>query len=135
MANFRMGYIGKSFTLGILGIVGTLVACGGGGVTSTIASVATPPSPYILFASSFMGKAGATGEPYVVSGEGGDVFSFAGGGLRTTGAWKLMPCVSSVKRQACSLLTRQPSRVLLTLAILSKRLKTAQSTHRSLESW
>lgn len=101
MANFRMGYIGKSFTLGILGIVGTLVACGGGGVTSTIASVATPPSPYILFASSFMGKAGATGEPYVVSGEGGDVFSFAGGGFAYN--WGLETDALRIERQAAGL--------------------------------
>jgi hypothetical protein len=79
MANFRMGYIGKSFSLGILGIVGTLVACGGGGITSTVAN--TPVSPYILFGSSFLGKAGASGEPWMVSGEGGDVFTFAGGGF------------------------------------------------------
>jgi hypothetical protein len=49
MANFRMGYIGKSFTMGVLGIVGTLVACGGGGITSTVASVATP-AEHVLFA-------------------------------------------------------------------------------------
>jgi hypothetical protein len=79
MANFRMGYIGKSFSMGILGIIGTLVACGGSGITSSVAS--TTASPYILFGSSFLGKAGATGEPYMVSGEGGDVFSFAGGGF------------------------------------------------------
>lgn len=84
MANLRMGYIGKSFSLGILGIVGTLVACGGGGITSTVASVATPASPYILFASSFLGKAGATGEPWMVSGENGDVFTFADGGFTRT---------------------------------------------------
>jgi hypothetical protein len=52
MANLRMGYIGKSFTLGALGIVGTLVACGGGGVTPTVASTATV-SPYVLFASNY----------------------------------------------------------------------------------
>ena len=79
MANFRMGYIGKSFSMGILGIVGTLVACGGGGITSTVAN--TPVSPYVLFGSSFLGKAGASGEPWMVSGEGGDVFTFAGGGF------------------------------------------------------
>lgn len=79
MANLRMGYIGKSFSMGILGIVGTLVACGGGGITSTVAN--TPVSPYILFGSSFLGKAGATGEPWMVSGEGGDVFTFANGGF------------------------------------------------------
>jgi hypothetical protein len=53
MANLRMGYIGKSFTLGILGIVGTLVACGGGGVTSTIASTTATPSEHVLFTMGF----------------------------------------------------------------------------------
>lgn len=52
MANLRMGYIGKSFSLGILGIVGTLVACGGGGITNTVASVATP-SEHVLFAMGY----------------------------------------------------------------------------------
>ena len=52
MANLRMGYIGKSFSLGILGIVGTLVACGGGGITNTVASVAAP-SEHVLFAMGY----------------------------------------------------------------------------------
>lgn len=98
MANFRMGYIGKSFSLGVLGIVGTLVACGGGGVTSSVASVATPPSPYILFASSFLGKAGASSDPWMVSGEGGDVYTFSGGGF--TRNWGLDSDALRIERQA-----------------------------------
>jgi len=96
MANLRMGYIGKSFSLGILGIVGTLVACGGGGITSTVAN--TPASPYILFGSSFLGKAGASGEPWMVSGEGGDVFTFAGGGFARN--WGLDNDAARIERQA-----------------------------------
>lgn len=98
MANLRMGYIGKSFSLGILGIVGTLVACGGGGITSTVASVATPPSPYILFASSFVGKANASSNPYVVSGEGGDVYSFESAGFVYN--WGLQDDAARIERQA-----------------------------------
>ena len=96
MANLRMGYIGKSFSLGILGIVGTLVACGGGGITSTVAN--TPVSPYILFGSSFLGKTGASGEPWMVSGEGGDIFTFAGGGF--TRNWGLDSDALRNERQA-----------------------------------
>ena len=98
MANLRMGYIGKSFTTGVLGIVGTLVACGGGGVTSTVASVATPPSPYILFASSFLGKVGASANPWVVSGEGGDVYSFESTGFAYN--WGLQNDAARIERQA-----------------------------------
>lgn len=97
MANFRMGYIGKSFTLGALGIVGTLVACGGGGVTSSVASVTTP-SPYILFATSFLGKAGAAADPWMVSGEGGDVYTFSGGGFSRN--WGLDSDALRIERQA-----------------------------------
>lgn len=96
MANLRMGYIGKSFSMGILGIVGTLVACGGGGITSTVAN--TPVSPYILFGSSFLGKTGASGEPWMVSGEGGDIFTFAGGGF--TRNWGLDSDALRNERQA-----------------------------------
>jgi hypothetical protein len=81
MANLRMGYIGKSFTLGILGIVGTLVACGGGGVTSTVASTAAP-AEHVLFAM------GLTALPYNSSDpdlkystkQGGKVYIGSGGG-------------------------------------------------------
>ena len=83
MANLRMGYIGKSFTTGVLGIVGTLVACGGGGVTSTVAqSVAR--SPYLVFASEFVMKSPGANDTWAKSQEGGDVTSFAGNGL----AWR-----------------------------------------------
>jgi len=85
MANFRMGYIGKSFTMGVLGIVGTLVACGGGGVTSSMATATV--SPYVLFASQYSMIGGASSEPFARSQEGGSVFSFfdsVTGGFRYT---------------------------------------------------
>ena len=81
MANLRMGYIGKSFSLGILGIVGTLVACGGGGITSTIAQQVVANSPYLLYASEFVMKTDGENDTWAESQEGGDVTSFAGQGL------------------------------------------------------
>lgn len=77
MAFQRLGYIGKSFTMGALGILGTLVACGGGGVTNTVAgSVA---SPYVLMASSYTPHASASGDLKWSTGEGGDVYMGSGG--------------------------------------------------------
>ncbi len=84
MANLRMGYIGKSFSMGILGIVGTLVACGGGGITSTIAQQTIARSPYLLYASEFVMKTDGANDTWAKSQEGGDVTSFAGLGL----AWR-----------------------------------------------
>lgn len=81
----RMGYIGKSFTMGALGILGTLVACGGGGVTNTVA--ASVASPYVLFASEFVMKSDGANDTWAKSQEGGDVTSFAGDGL--SWAWDL----------------------------------------------
>jgi hypothetical protein len=78
MANLRMGYIGKSFTLGALGIVGTLVACGGGGVTPTVASTATV-SPYVLFASQYKAVANPGGGLLAQSFEGGSVYAGSDG--------------------------------------------------------
>lgn len=76
MRNFTKGYIGKSFTVGFLGILGTLVACGGGGVTSTIAqSVAA--SPYVLYASQYSLIPNASAEPYAQTQEGGNVYGFS----------------------------------------------------------
>jgi hypothetical protein len=73
----RMGYIGKSFTMGALGILGTLVACGGGGVTSTVAqSVA---SPYVLMASSYTPHASPSGDLKWSTAQGGDVYMGSGG--------------------------------------------------------
>ena len=76
MANLRMGYIGKSFSMGILGIVGTLVACGGGGITSTVAN--TQPSPFVLFASNYVVVENSN-SPIARSLEGGNVDEFYGG--------------------------------------------------------
>ena len=80
MANLRMGYIGKSFTTGVLGIVGTLVACGGGGVTSTVASTTTP-SEHVLFAMGFSPIAYDAGNPDLKwsTGQGGKVWAGSGG--------------------------------------------------------
>jgi hypothetical protein len=97
MANMKLGYIGKSFAFGALGIIATLVACGGGGTTNVVAQT-TAASPYVLFASSFLGKAGANNEPYVVSGEGGDVFSFSAGGFAYI--WGLQNDTDRTERQA-----------------------------------
>ena len=80
MSKMRMGYIGKSFSMGALGIVGTLVACGGGGVTSTIAST-TVASPYVVFASQFAMKSPGANDTWAQSQEGGDVTTFAGNSL------------------------------------------------------
>lgn len=81
MRQFTKGYIGKSFTLGFVGIVGTLVACGGGGITSTVAQSSAPASPYILFASQYQLIAGATSEPYAKTQEMGNIYGFSGGGF------------------------------------------------------
>ena len=73
----RMGYIGKSFSMGALGIIGTLVACGGSGITSTIAqSVA---SPYVLVASSYTPHASAANDLKWSTAQGGDVYMGSGG--------------------------------------------------------
>ena len=80
MRSFSMGYIGKSFALGGLGILGTLVACGGGGVTSSVAQNA-PASPYVLFASQYALLPGAVSEPYAQTQEKGNVFGFSSGGF------------------------------------------------------
>lgn len=73
----RMGYIGKSFTMGALGILGTLVACGGGGVTNTVAqSVA---SPYVLMASSYTPHSAPSGDLKWSTAQGGDVYMGSGG--------------------------------------------------------
>ena len=88
MANLRMGYIGKSFTTGVLGIVGTLVACGGGGVTSTVAS--TAPSPYVLFASAdYTPVAGSNANEWATATtlENGRVFAFYPPKIGNTGEW------------------------------------------------
>lgn len=77
MAFQRMGYIGKSFTMGAFGILGTLVACGGGGITSTIAQAVA--SPYVLVASSYTPNAAPAGDLKWSTAEGGDVFMGSGG--------------------------------------------------------
>ena len=52
MRQLKLGYIGKSFALGGLGVLGTIIAaCGGGGESATAA--AGTVSKYVLFASSY----------------------------------------------------------------------------------
>jgi len=88
MVNLRMGYIGKSFSLGILGIVGTLVACGGGGITSTVAN--TPVSPYVLFASAdYTPVAGSNDNNWATAKtlENGFVNAFYPGKVGDVGTW------------------------------------------------
>ena len=52
MRQLKLGYIGKSFAMGGLGVIGTIIAaCGGGGETATAA--AGTVSKYVLFASSY----------------------------------------------------------------------------------
>jgi hypothetical protein len=86
MRNFTKGYIGKSFAMGFLGILGTLVACGGGGMTSSVAQQATP-AEQILFAMAY--------QPVTVAGDatakwktaqGGKVYVDANNGW-TYGGW------------------------------------------------
>ncbi|MEY2659667.1 MAG: hypothetical protein RLZZ123_839 [Pseudomonadota bacterium] len=88
MQIFSKNYVAKSFGMGFLGILGTLVACGGGGVTSTVAQSAAP-SEQILFAMGF--------QPTTVSGDstvkwkstqGGKVYVNSGGnGTGGAGNW------------------------------------------------
>jgi hypothetical protein len=73
----RMGYIGKSFTMGALGILGTLVACGGGGVTGVVAD--TVASPYVLMASSYTPHSASAGDLKWSTAQGGDVYMGSGG--------------------------------------------------------
>jgi len=75
----RMGYIGKSFTMGALGILGTLVACGGGGVTNTVA--ASVASPYVLFASGYKELSTASNDLKAQTFQGGYVYAGSGGGF------------------------------------------------------
>lgn len=82
MANFRMGYIGKSFTMGLLGIVGTLVACGGGGVTSSIASVSAP-SDSVVFAMGFTRRTTQEPDLEYLTAQGGKVYI----GTKAEGNW------------------------------------------------
>lgn len=82
-----MGYIGKSFSMGVLGILGTLVACGGGGITSTVAQQQASVSPYLLYASGYAMKSVGANDSFASSHEGGDVTTFAGNNI--SWAWDL----------------------------------------------
>jgi hypothetical protein len=83
MANMRLGYIGKSFAFGALGIIATLVACGGGGVTNVVAQATA--SPYVLVASSYTPHAAAANDLKWSTAEGGDVFMGSSSGYPYAG--------------------------------------------------
>jgi len=82
MANFRMGYIGKSFSMGVLGILGTLVACGGGGVTSSVASVSAPADS-VVFAMGFTRRTVTEPDLEYLTAQGGKVYI----GTKSGGNW------------------------------------------------
>lgn len=74
MAQYKLGYIGKSFAMGALGVLGTIIAaCGGGGTTAGAGATA---SPYVLYSSMYSLISGASSEPYAITAEGGNVYSF-----------------------------------------------------------
>ena len=80
MRQFTKGYIGKSFTMGFLGILGTLVACGGGGITGVAASSAPPD--HVLFAMGLTALPYNAGDPDLKysTKQGGKVWIGSGGG-------------------------------------------------------
>ena len=73
MRRLTKGYIGKSFTMGFLGILGTLVACGGGGVTSSVAQSSSTPPEQILFSMGY--------QPTTVTGDSTAKWKNAQGGI------------------------------------------------------
>ena len=73
----KLGYIGKSFAMGTLGLLGTLVACGGGGITSAGANGTS--SPYIAFAMGYEPHPSPTGDQKWKTLQGGDVNMGSGG--------------------------------------------------------
>jgi hypothetical protein len=80
MKQFKLGYIGKSFALGAVGVIGTIIAaCGGGGVTATAQSSSGTASPYVSFATSYAPLSGASGDDKWASNEGGTVSMGSGG--------------------------------------------------------
>ena len=77
MTLFSKNYIVKSFSMGFLGILGTLVACGGGGVTSSGAQSAAP-AEQILFAMGY--------QPLSVQGDDTIKWKTAQGGKVSAGS-------------------------------------------------
>lgn len=75
----KLGYIGKSFTLGCVGILGTIIAaCGGGGVTGVVAATATP-SENVLFAMAYQPHPNSADDLKWKTAQGGDVYAGSGG--------------------------------------------------------
>lgn len=86
----KMGYIGKSFALGSLGILGSIIAaCGGGGITDVGATASS--SPFVLFASQYKEVPGAANELKAQTFEGGYVYANSGGAFKwgqySDGTW------------------------------------------------
>lgn len=79
MRNFTKGYIGKSLTMGFLGILGTLVACGGAGITGAGAST---PSDHVLFTMGLNALAYNNSDPDLKysTQQGGKVWIGSSGG-------------------------------------------------------
>lgn len=87
----KYGYIGKSFVLGSVGIVASLIAaCGGGGITDVVAATSAPSS-YVLFASGYKTLSSAAGDLKAQSLEGGFVYANSFGNFKwgqySNGSW------------------------------------------------
>jgi hypothetical protein len=88
MKQFKLGYIGKSFALGAVGVVGTIIAaCGGGGVTATAQSSSGTVSPYVSFATSYTWSPGSGDDKWQTL-EGGTA-SMGSGGNFTYGGYAI----------------------------------------------
>lgn len=97
MQQFKLGYIGKSFALGAVGVIGTIIAaCGGGGVTATAQSssgtsgtsgTSATASPYVSFATSYTWNQGSGDDKWLTL-EGGTA-SMGSGGNFTYGGYAI----------------------------------------------
>ena len=75
----KMGYIGKSFAFGAVGILGSIIAaCGGGGVTDVVAQSATP-AEYITFAMGYAPTADQSTDLKWQTLQGGEVYMGSAG--------------------------------------------------------
>lgn len=75
----KLGYIGKSFATGTVGIIASIVAaCGGGGVTGVIASN-TVPTENVLFAMAYQPTTSSDSTLKWKTAQGGNVYVGTGG--------------------------------------------------------
>jgi hypothetical protein len=75
----KIGYIGKSFAMGSVGILASVIAaCGGGGVTDVVASSATP-SAFVAFAMGYEPHPSTQGDLKWQTLQGGDVYMGSAG--------------------------------------------------------